>query len=132
MADNDFAGSLLVGEGVRIQGRLELPQRILVNGEIDGDVIAREIHVGPTGRIKGTVTVQDADVRGEILDRVSCARSLTVRATGRIIGSVAYNTLEIEQGGVISGALQRTEAPAGDAGVEDVITDVVEIPHHVR
>ncbi|HWZ07972.1 MAG TPA: polymer-forming cytoskeletal protein [Bradyrhizobium sp.] len=59
--------------------------------------------VGPTGIIKGKVSVDQADIQGKIFDRIEAKVCLSLRRTGRIEGSAIYGEIEIEKGGVLSG-----------------------------
>lgn len=64
MEENN-AGCLIVGEGVKISGSITLPERVDVDGQIDGEIIAKEIHVGQSGKLTGKISAGVIDVRGE-------------------------------------------------------------------
>ncbi|GIK78912.1 MAG: polymer-forming cytoskeletal protein [Pseudorhodoplanes sp.] len=91
------------GEGVTFKGTITAPERIVVHGTVEGDVVARELLVGPTGTIKGNVRVDQADVQGKILQNIEARVCLSLRKTGRIEGAATYGEIEIEKGGVLSG-----------------------------
>jgi len=109
MADNNQNGCLTVGEGVKLTGTFVVPDIASISGTIEGELTAREILVGSTGVLKGKVTAEVVDVRGEIHDHLSAKKSLFIRSTGKVIGTVQYAEIEIEKGGEIEGTLIKSD-----------------------
>lgn len=103
----DKKDCLLIGEGVSITGNISLQGTIYVYGDVNGEIIAREIHVGESGKVTGNVKVDLADVKGEIVNSIQVKEVLVVRSTGRISGNISYKSLEIEHGGVIDGKIEK-------------------------
>ncbi|MBI3527509.1 MAG: polymer-forming cytoskeletal protein [Betaproteobacteria bacterium] len=114
MADDNHNGCLVVGEGVKLSGNFVVPNSASISGTIDGDLTAREILVGNTGVLKGKVTADLVDVRGEIHENVTSTKALFVRSTGKVIGEIQYAEIEIEKGGDLQGNLSKIAA-AGTA-----------------
>ena len=98
-----------IGEGVSLKGEISVPDVIVVDGGVEGDVTARAIHVGPEGSVKGNIVSTDADIHGTITEKVEVKQLLTVRSTGRIEGSVTYGEVQIERGAVIAGTFSSTD-----------------------
>ena len=109
---SENSASLIVGEGVLAKGTFQVPGRAIVNGTLEGELMAKDIVIGPTGRGVGKFTAETGDIRGEIHETVITTKSLVVRSTGRIIGNVLYREIEIEKGGHVQGALSQ-DVPAG-------------------
>jgi cytoskeletal protein CcmA (bactofilin family) len=101
------------GEGVVFKGSITAPEKIVVHGTIEGEVVARDLLVGPTGTITGKVSVDQADIQGKIFDRIEAKVCLSLRKTGRIEGSTIYGEIEIEKGGVLSGEVATTKGSEG-------------------
>src|SRR5271169_3621648 len=91
------------GEGVVFKGSITAPEKVVVHGSVEGEVVARELFVGPTGTITGKVSVDQADIQGKIFERIEAKICLSLRKTGRIEGYTIYGEIEIEKGGVLSG-----------------------------
>jgi cytoskeletal protein CcmA (bactofilin family) len=102
------------GEGVTFKGSITAPERIVVHGTVEGDLVARDLLVGPTGTIKGNVKVDQADIQGKVLQNIEARVCLSLRKTGRIEGSAVYGDIEIEKGGVLAGEVSSIKG-AGDA-----------------
>ncbi len=109
MADSNQSGCLTVGEGVILNGAFVVPDIASISGSIEGEITARELIVASTGVIKGTVTADIIDLRGEIHDKLTAKKSLFIRSTGRALGSVQYAEIEIEKGGDLQGTLQKID-----------------------
>lgn len=102
------------GEGVTFKGSITAPERIVVHGTVEGDLVARDLLVGPSGTIKGNVRVDLADVQGKILQNVEARVCLSQRKTGRIEGAATYGEIEIEKGGVLSGEVSSIKGSEKD------------------
>lgn len=107
----DNAGNILIGTDVTIQGVLVVPNRAVVNGSIEGEVTAKELVVGQTGRIVGHARTERADIHGQVHKTLEVSQSLILRSTGRIVGLVHYRELEIERGGLVEGTMNQTPPP---------------------
>jgi cytoskeletal protein CcmA (bactofilin family) len=99
------AGCFVVGTGVAVKGSFAVPDRAVVNGTVEGEITARELLVGATGKITGKVQAEVIDVHGEINDTVSATKALILRKSGRATGSIEYAELEIEKGAQLRGSL---------------------------
>jgi cytoskeletal protein CcmA (bactofilin family) len=113
MSDQNQNGCLTIGEGVSLSGNFKVPDIAFISGTVDGELSAREILIGATGVVKGKVSADIIDVRGEIHQEVVSKKSLLIRSTGKVSGNITYVELEIEKGGDIQGTMVKTDAPAG-------------------
>jgi cytoskeletal protein CcmA (bactofilin family) len=109
LADTNQSGCLTVGEGVVLNGTFVVPDIASISGSIEGEITARELIVSSTGVIRGKVTADIIDLRGEIHDTLTAKKSLFIRSTGKALGSVQYAEIEIEKGGDLQGALQKID-----------------------
>lgn len=103
--EGEQKGNILIGEGVKASGSFNVPGKAMVNGSLDGELIADELTVGPHGKLLGKVQVRKADVHGESHDSITASEYLIIRSTGQIHGVAAYGKIEIERGGVITGTI---------------------------
>jgi cytoskeletal protein CcmA (bactofilin family) len=117
----DHENAVYIGAGASLKGEISVPDTIVVDGEIEGQVTARIVVVGHTGVIRGNIVATEADVSGWISDHIDIKQLLVVRATGRVEGRVTYGEIELEKGAVVTGDLSAAEdyraaartAPAG-------------------
>lgn len=107
---SDQKGNIFVGEGVTITGSFSVPGRAVINGSLNGELSADELLVGKEGRLKGHISVRNADVHGETTETLIVNNHLIVRGTGRVNGKASYVELEIERGGLVAGTVALVEA----------------------
>jgi cytoskeletal protein CcmA (bactofilin family) len=101
------SGSLVVEEGVRLEGSLNIPDMATVSGLIEGNLTAHALFVQKTGEIFGQVNCQLADIAGHIESHLQVHDFLTLRSTAIITGDVFYKEIAIEKGARITGKFTR-------------------------
>lgn len=112
LTDTNQNGCLTVGEGVTLNGTFTVPDSASISGNIEGEITARELILTSTAVIRGKVTADVIDLRGEIYDTLIAKKSLFIRSTGKVVGTVQYAEIEIEKGGELQGTMQKIEPPA--------------------
>jgi cytoskeletal protein CcmA (bactofilin family) len=108
------AGCFTVGEGVSISGSFSVPSRAVINGQVDGEITAKDLLVGNSGKINGKVKAEVVDVHGEINDTLTASKALILRASGRAKGSIQYAELQIEKGAQLRGMVTMINDEPGD------------------
>jgi cytoskeletal protein CcmA (bactofilin family) len=103
--------NIIIGEGVRVSGKVESSGLLEVHGTIEGEARAREVRVGATGRVEGALFADEVDLRGFAGDSVKVEKCLTVRATGTLVGQIVYRSVQIENGASIRGNMDQLDAP---------------------
>lgn len=98
-----------IGEGCVLSGRIEVPDSIVIDGVVEGELVARSITVGESGSVRGNIVTTEIDVYGSVSQSLEVTQLLTVRSTGRIDGSVLYGELLLEKGAVITGDFVSTD-----------------------
>jgi cytoskeletal protein CcmA (bactofilin family) len=94
-----------IGAGVVLNGDILVPDVLVIDGVIEGDVSARVVFVGGAGVIRGKINAVEADIGGAIFGEVHVTRRLAIRATGRVEGRVSYGEITLEKGAVLEGEL---------------------------
>jgi cytoskeletal protein CcmA (bactofilin family) len=105
----DQENVVYIGAGVTLKGEISVPDLIVVDGTVEGDVTARVVCVGQSGVIRGNIAATEADISGWITDHIEIKQLLIVRSTGRVEGRVMYGEIELEKGAVVTGDLSATD-----------------------
>jgi len=105
MAEVNQQGCLFVGEGVVLKGNFEVPDIASISGVVEGEITAKQVIIEATGIVRGKLSGESIDIRGEVNEYISSTRSLIIRSTGRVSGSINYSEIEIEKGGHLHGEL---------------------------
>ena len=110
--DESKEPALLVSEGVvvRLSDELVVNGRIELHGEIEGNVTCEQINIGPTGRVKGQLIADEADIKGEVSTELKVTL-LTLRDGARVSGKVEYANLTAELAAQIDAQLSRKHPP---------------------
>ncbi len=108
-------GSLTIGHGVCINGKVVAPGRLEVHGLLEGEVEADEILIGTQGRVEGRMTARIIEVSGGAGEAIVARESIKIRSTASVRGQVRYSSIEIEAGAEIRGSVERIDATAAAA-----------------
>jgi cytoskeletal protein CcmA (bactofilin family) len=104
-----------VGAEVSLKGEITVSDLLVVDGEVEGEVAARAVIVGPSGVLRGRIAVAEADIAGSVSDHLEVSDFLVIRSTGRVEGRVSYGEIELEKGAVLTGDLSAAESPRAPA-----------------
>ena len=77
MVEANQSGCLFVGEGVVLKGNFAVPDIASVSGVVEGDLSAKQVIVESTGLIRGKVTAESGDIRGEVAEQLTARDALT-------------------------------------------------------
>jgi cytoskeletal protein CcmA (bactofilin family) len=100
--------TLVVGRGISLQGTVAEAERLVVEGTVESQMIqAAELSIGHSGVFKGEVQVEDAEIAGTFDGTLTARGALVLRATGRLLGVARYGRLMVEEGGQISGKMEK-------------------------
>ena len=104
-SDNTKEGNIHIGSGVSVNGEINAPNEVIVNGKHTGKVAAGKISVKNGGGVDGETAVETADIEGNYDGNLQVAGTLSVSSSGVAKGEIRYKDLEIALGGKISGTI---------------------------
>jgi len=86
-------------QGTKIIGSIVSDGGFRIDGEVEGDVKTQgKVVIGATGKIKGTLTCENADIEGGFNGKLIVKETLSLRSTATIEGEVCINKLAVEPG----------------------------------
>ncbi len=112
----------VIGSDITIVGQkisIIAQTNILVDGDVRGDIDGRQVTIGSTGKVTGTITAQSIEVRGEVNGAIKGA-NVTLHPTARVDGDILHQTLSIAEGARFDGRVRRPKDPAEIAPNLDV------------
>ena len=107
MADTNPPGSLFVGDGVFMQGTMQVPGLASVDGKLQGQLTADVIAIQTNGSVDGKTTANHIKVAGSLTDTTIANKTLVVESSGLIAGSITYTEMEINKGGSLQGSIHK-------------------------
>ncbi len=90
--------------GSKIVGNITADSDYRIDGLVEGDLqCTGKVVIGESGRVKGTVNCQNAEIMGLMDGKITCSQQLSLRSNGKIQGEVATKTLIVEPGAIFNG-----------------------------
>ena len=91
--------------GSKIVGTVMADTDYRIDGLIEGDLQCNgKVVIGEAGKIKGTLTCQNAEILGTMEGKINCSQQLSLRATCKVEGEVKTKTLIVEPGAIFNGS----------------------------
>lgn len=95
-------GMSIIGADVTITGNISATGDLHLDGLIDGDVTCATLTIGASGRVKGHIAADKAQLAGQVEGTIA-VRALSVEATARITGDMSYESVSIANGAHVDG-----------------------------
>jgi cytoskeletal protein CcmA (bactofilin family) len=106
---------LVVGPDLVIKGHVRNCQRVEIHGFVEGEVLAKELHIHQGGRLVGRARSENAVVDGTLKGDVHVRDLVSIGRTGDVTGNVRYGKLALEVGGNLSAEVRNVPPElAGD------------------
>lgn len=93
-----------------IEGAVDYPGSLIVQGTLDGDVTCKALTVAERAVITGAVRCDTAVVSGEVNGEIY-ANVLTLKADCTVVGDIYHNQLVLEDGCFFEGRSRRMIVP---------------------
>ncbi|HSV16934.1 MAG TPA: polymer-forming cytoskeletal protein [Casimicrobiaceae bacterium] len=99
---------LHVGVNIKLKGvEISDCDVLVIEGSVEATVHSKTMEVGEPGTLKGTALIDVAEITGEFTGELTARTRLIVHGTGRVSGTIRYGKLVVEEGGELSGDIQR-------------------------
>ncbi len=104
---------LIVGRNVKLKG-VEITdcEMVVVEGQVEASVSSKGMQIAKPGVLKGTATIDVAEIDGDFTGELTVRNRLVVNGTGRVSGTIRYGSLIVAEGGEVTGDVKRID----DAG----------------
>jgi cytoskeletal protein CcmA (bactofilin family) len=96
----------LISEGVKIEGKLNFPGSVKIDGEVIGDIkVEGTITIGKNAKVESNIQTKDAIISGYFKGEMHVSGQLEITSTGKFIGDLIQDKelLIIEKGGLFEG-----------------------------
>jgi len=96
----------IISEGVKIEGKLNFPGLVKINGEVIGDIkVGGTLTIGRNSKVESNVYTKDTVISGYFKGEMHVSGQIEITSTGRFIGNLIQDNalLVIEKGGLFKG-----------------------------
>lgn len=105
-ADPEELPDAYVGPGVSLQGELEFPKLLHVDGKFEGKINSSgRIVVGPEGHVKADLRLAEAFISGKIEGDIFVKERLVLRGRAEVYGNITAPIVSVDEGVTIVGQL---------------------------
>jgi cytoskeletal protein CcmA (bactofilin family) len=106
----------VIGSKTRIKGDVTGDENVRVEGHVEGTIrITRDLQIGLSGSVKGTVTAQAVVIAGELLGDCHASQRVQLEATGRMNGNIRSPRVVIVEGATFRGNSDMSPRREGEA-----------------
>jgi cytoskeletal protein CcmA (bactofilin family) len=103
-AGSERHGQSILHEGVSVQGEVEVPGNLRVDGHLKGKIsVSACLTIGATGNLEAEIEVNDLLVMGTIVGTVRARGRVELKRGSRVLGDIVSSALVIEDGGFFRG-----------------------------
>jgi cytoskeletal protein CcmA (bactofilin family) len=104
-AASGAANDLLLGRGVRFEGKLTFAGTVRIDASFIGTIVTDDVLVvGEAARIDANITCGTIIVHGEVNGNVQAKNGVEIRSSGKVRGDLETASLVIEKGAFFQGA----------------------------
>jgi cytoskeletal protein CcmA (bactofilin family) len=117
--DKSADSTSLLSKNVKIDGEIQGPENLHVEGYIKGAVVlSGDIFIGNTGIVEADIEAKNIIIQGEVTGNVKAHRQLEIHPTGKLIGDCTAASIDIKEGAVFEGRsnMIKSSATAADPG----------------
>ena len=101
-------GTVVVGEGVRLEGRIDNAKDTQISGTYSGTVKSDSISVTDNGNLNGDIRAGDATISGKFDGDIKVDKGLLVNSSGKVKGNIEYSFLEVKFGATVEGMIKHS------------------------
>ncbi|MGI9386504.1 MAG: bactofilin family protein [Methyloligellaceae bacterium] len=118
--DTANAGATMISADLTIIGNVYTKGRVILDGDIEGDMHCESLVVGENGDIRGGIIANEVTVLGRVMGSIR-GNKVMLQSTSHVEGDIFHQGIGIEMGTVFDGSLKRTDNPtAGMSTPDDV------------
>ena len=99
----------IISTDLKIVGDLHSGGDLQIDGAVEGDIKCSSLTIGESAVVRGTMVADMVRVYGSVIGEVR-ANSVILSKTAKVEGDIAHQSLTMEAGAELIGALSRLEA----------------------
>lgn len=98
--------TLSIPRKATIDGSIDFPGRVVVDGAVNGDVRCHSLTISERGQVDGTIIAKSVVVLGDVNGSIY-AEDLVLRTACSVVGDIFHETLLLEDGCFFEGKSRR-------------------------
>jgi cytoskeletal protein CcmA (bactofilin family) len=97
-----------IGRSVVIKGDISGAEPLFIDGQVEGTIALSDhrVTIGRNGSVTANISAKEVVIMGKVTGNIECSDRLDIRGEGTLIGDVVTQRISVEDGAVMSGAVQ--------------------------
>ncbi len=108
--DSADVGATIISADLTIIGNVYTKGKVILDGDIAGDMHCESLVVGENGDIRGGIIANEVTVLGRVIGSIR-GNKVMLQSTSHVEGDIFHQGIGIEMGTVFDGSLKRIENP---------------------
>ena len=109
VAASASGGASVISTDLKVVGNLESTGDIEIDGTVEGDIKSRNLTIGESAHIKGTMMADTMMIHGTVSGQIK-GDMVRISKTANITGDITYATLSIEEGASVEGEVRHADS----------------------
>ena len=101
--ENPNAAAAFLGPGSKITGTIKLDSTGRIEGEVEGEIHARDLVIGESAVVKAQINGATVVVHGTVIGDIRATSRLEIRRPAKVKGNISSAVLVIEEGASFEG-----------------------------
>ena len=111
--DERKESKLVVGPDIKLKGvEISDCDTLVVEGRVEATLDSRILEISEHGVFQGTISVDQAEIRGRFEGEITVRKQLVIHGTGKVSGKIRYAKIKVEEGAELSGDLAMLDKSA--------------------
>ena len=124
-----MTAAMLIPEGTNVEGTVETPGDLRIEGTCDGSIdIGGEFVVGKGSTCRVEVRARRATVYGRLIGSIICSERITLEAGARVVGDLRAPDISVDSLAKVDGRVDLLPPEPENAPVQRVQIDVRGLP----
>lgn len=111
----------IISADMSLRGDINSAGEVQLDGELEGNVHAKELIVGEMAAVHGEIMADHVIVRGKV-DGGIRAKNVTLASSARILGDILHSYLSVESGAHFEGNCRHSDDPLSDTAINNFRT----------
>lgn len=97
----------MIGSTIKIKGEITGDEDLVIEGSVEGaiDLVAHQVTVGETGKVKADIKAKTVIVNGNVIGDITGGEKVIISKSGNINGNIVTPRMTLEDGAVFKGSI---------------------------
>lgn len=109
----------MIGPSVKIEGKITSDESLLIEGQVDGSIVANssEVVVGKSGVLTANISAKIVKIEGKVKGDIAGGENVVIAKTGNVLGNIESPRVTLEDGAKFKGSI---EMDPGDKAIKEL------------